>query len=537
MAETLADMLLRQSWLYKAEGNANVAFCSRLEGRNIILRVRKANRSSAENCYLPGQVHFGGPHAVRSDRSSGKETDVLRTLTAEHISPALPLPVEATHPLLSRLNGMFMRETMRPAHRLSSALDQERPSVLLLTDHTLLHGLFDTVCVELKPKAGCKLGPDDLACRFCMHQVGKAMGLAISASSYGDATPSGATASSFTDSLHTRKTSISHYCPLDLYSGERGRVERALWALLRSPQNNLRIFVRGNTVYSQEHLERRPDFDYTSVLAYVDSILRDSGFGSPSGPSMSAGKQSIRDDEHKPSRGNADPDCQSFQHITALLSTLSWLLCSDPLLKRLQFVQSIAGPTSAAAYSGMQAYATLARAACTDRFIPSGAGLPTRENMFQGYSADEWSSAAPSIASWLQSGVQLTEECQQAVDMLERVLTAATFKDCSLMIALARDGGDEHSGCRDSLVSDTDATIALPTAVRHRVRIPSDAHGSNSADHMIASIAVVDLDPKPLARVPLYWLQEQRIADLYAREGAGRLLAEGKQCSLTHLPC
>ncbi|KAJ2399091.1 hypothetical protein GGF41_008205, partial [Coemansia sp. RSA 2531] len=36
---------------------------------------------------------------------------------------------------------------------------------------------------------------------------------------------------------------ISGFCPLDLYSGDRHRIVRALDSLAQSPQNNLRVFV------------------------------------------------------------------------------------------------------------------------------------------------------------------------------------------------------------------------------------------------------------------------------------------------------
>ncbi|XP_011500144.1 PREDICTED: uncharacterized protein LOC105364005 [Ceratosolen solmsi marchali] len=53
-------------------------------------------------------------------------------------------------------------------------------------------------------------------------------------------------------SLHGKTRRPSGYCPFDLFSGEESRMERALEALLCSPQNNLKIFKEGTLIYDEE---------------------------------------------------------------------------------------------------------------------------------------------------------------------------------------------------------------------------------------------------------------------------------------------
>lgn len=58
-------------------------------------------------------------------------------------------------------------------------------------------------------------------------------------------------------------TERSTYCPFDLFSGVEERMKLALKGLLRSPQNNLKIFKEGIVVYDHES----PLSDLECVLA------------------------------------------------------------------------------------------------------------------------------------------------------------------------------------------------------------------------------------------------------------------------------
>jgi len=95
-----------------------------------------------------------------------------------------------------------------------------------------LHPSEPCLCVEIKPKCGVlPMGPplSESApgyCRFCVQEPLK------------------------------RKSGVprSDYCPLDLYSTDRSRLERAVRCLLAAPRNNLRIFRReGQVVFGDSN--------------------------------------------------------------------------------------------------------------------------------------------------------------------------------------------------------------------------------------------------------------------------------------------
>lgn len=45
--------------------------------------------------------------------------------------------------------------------------------------------------------------------------------------------------------------SVSNYCPIDLFSGNAQRMNRAIRGLFKNPQNNLKMFKNGETVYNE----------------------------------------------------------------------------------------------------------------------------------------------------------------------------------------------------------------------------------------------------------------------------------------------
>jgi len=114
------------------------------------------------------------------------------------------------------------------------------PKALILPDLALPSVEMEAVTtgtvlsVELKPKQGYRMENNcvhNTLCNFCMQQFHK---------------------------LETNRIpERSQYCPLDLYSGEPDKMSRAIEALVRSPQNNLRVFRNGELMHGEERLTQQ----------------------------------------------------------------------------------------------------------------------------------------------------------------------------------------------------------------------------------------------------------------------------------------
>jgi len=133
--------------------------------------------------------------------------------------------------------------SVRPKIRLSDDIDLNATKVLLMNDLTSIsrqqqqqqqqqHSQLLTI--ELKPKCGVLPTSKYISienqpfksktCRYCMHQILKLM--------------------------EGKATSQSDYCPLDLFSGDSNRIRKALHSLFSQPQNNLKLFLDGQLLFT-----------------------------------------------------------------------------------------------------------------------------------------------------------------------------------------------------------------------------------------------------------------------------------------------
>lgn len=79
--------------------------------------------------------------------------------------------------------------------------------------------------------------------------------------------------------------SISHYCPLDLFSGDLGRMKRAIFDLHENPHNRFKVFHNGELKYTDK-IGTKSDLD--SILKYFFGQESSSGINTLSSALISA---------------------------------------------------------------------------------------------------------------------------------------------------------------------------------------------------------------------------------------------------------
>lgn len=216
--------LLDKVWRYKGEGNANVVLSVPVDGT--VVRVMKEGDGGSESAAAAAEtlslrLHFCDTVRRTFFGGGGRHVDV-------------PVPMRMSAEELREIDRLIRPD--RPAGRKHKGLGWAGCLVAVCPDYTTLPptDVPGVWCVEIKPKQGwvheedMATGPGGIRmkCPFCAHQYLKLC--------RGDVQrPSG-------------------YCPLDLFSGRRERVRRAIRALLRDPQNNLKIFLDGDSLVARD---------------------------------------------------------------------------------------------------------------------------------------------------------------------------------------------------------------------------------------------------------------------------------------------
>ncbi|CAG9862019.1 unnamed protein product [Phyllotreta striolata] len=226
------------NWIYRGEGNCNVVLSLPQLGK--ILRIRKTGRPKSFIGWLVKWLSdildwLYGKGITEELRDLQFYSTVMRPLVGRKYTS------EACQVILNKTEVNTLENQLhkyRSDFRKHKILQYGRASLfddfafIPENDYNYLPFILsdDTFAIELKPKQGWRpLSEKHFpVCIYCMHQYLK---------------------------LEKKKIKVlSKYCPEDLFSGNEGRMLRAIKSLIEVPQNNLRIFKNGNLIYG-DHLK------------------------------------------------------------------------------------------------------------------------------------------------------------------------------------------------------------------------------------------------------------------------------------------
>ncbi|KAF8563931.1 hypothetical protein P879_03630 [Paragonimus westermani] len=492
---------------YCGEGNRTIVVSNTASGW--ILRIRKSDEttaschrgSSSSNCLSTLAQFSVAPYILRYFGSRfTRKMHLLRT------SPTF----------LRRLEEKIASH--RPDYRLTKSVDLSEPCVIAAPDAAQIPVSLSrftygpTISVEIKPKFGAfplwpAAGSVNLiktsASLFCLRQH------------------------------HSRKLSRwrqpSLYCPCDMFSGNRDRLKRSLHALLHTPQNNIRIHLDSEVIFSHEQdrldwgLERFffPTVDLPDKVNGGHSLITS---GQPLSELVDGHKQNCK--AHA---------CQFVNHRDRLVDGL----LVDALLHEFDSVKDFAAPISL--HSGDRA--TFSMDCKLHNEVPLNGHLDEAEENRNGTSTNPKTdldrshheldnlSPLPPVGSILDRilAVQLLSrddicfivshfervckyltsrgltwdaymqppskcfvpptDLAESFDIVERYLIALVARDCSIMITFRR------------------ATPDCPSW------IPTVGGGKCSClPLMVMNPVIIDLDPKPLTSIHGRFADEQSIA-------------------------
>ncbi|BGP54101.1 hypothetical protein JCM8202_003101 [Rhodotorula sphaerocarpa] len=479
-------------WRYTAEGGANLVLrwqgdpASLFQGKAI--RLRKRPLQAADQDRPADEVD---PEAFQAA--------VIRPLLGGDLClRAQPVPLERKW-LEAAADALRKRRDRPPARAREDDLDLGAPHGTLVDDLVSGPPGQGSLTVEIKPKWGFLpairyLSPataraKTTSCRTCMHRHYKRLRKAAER-----ATASRADEGHVLDS----SAETDQFCPLDLYSQDPERIGKALrqlyrtWNASEGTTNNLRLFLNGELLKPSEQTD----------LAGLEAALIAS-----TGPASSA---------------TATDPASAFARL------LLPILLRSPVLPRLKHLQSSLDPLDIEGLAlrlrtefGIDVYAMPGGekeggvAADRDKQLAERLGGQPSVEEWAGW-LEGWrarsspeltaagsassAEAAPAPAA-AQPGPVGGTISQEPRDLVLAYLLSATFKDCSIFIRLPFPPPP-------AATSSMAPYISSPTASPHTdadATLDKQANAAASArDPEGVQIRVIDLDPKPLARLGKY---------------------------------
>ncbi|XP_069360800.1 inositol-pentakisphosphate 2-kinase-like isoform X1 [Maniola hyperantus] len=221
--------LIGKKFKYINEGNAHIVL--HVTETNYVIRIIKENGHTTNLDTISNSVNFVNLVMVPLIFGSYNHSHEVITLSSEDIDN-LHIELKEIRPKHRQVKSVFSKFAIKA------------PNLVMITPNSVNY------CLELKPKEGYLSETFKKAskCYYCLKQF-----------------------------LKMSENQIEHrseYCPLDLFSGNKTRMKRALLSLLRNPQNNLKLFKNENIVYNENSdMKDFEDFIKNSLFDSVNMFL------------------------------------------------------------------------------------------------------------------------------------------------------------------------------------------------------------------------------------------------------------------------
>ncbi|XP_057965131.1 inositol-pentakisphosphate 2-kinase-like [Malania oleifera] len=246
--EVVLDQNDAAHWIYRGEGAVNLVFAytgSSPLFAGKVLRIQKVPRKKSQCASNTSvlSVYECRLWKDANDIVSSPTKDIAGQLYVQNVMSPLLGSKHVDSGMRVRVSRDFLESveknvlSQRPTWRVDAAkINTLCDSALLMSDHSVFcQGTVKgepSISIEIKPKCGFLPFSRFIAegndikrsvSRFRMHQLLK---------------------------LHHKEISqISEYDPLDLFSGSKDRIYKAIMALFTTPQNNLRVFLNGSLAF------------------------------------------------------------------------------------------------------------------------------------------------------------------------------------------------------------------------------------------------------------------------------------------------
>lgn len=399
--------------MYRGEGNANLVVAVR--GTGEVLRLQKSKE-------------FGSDHQQILLSISRYMNYVLLPIFPSNISPVSVRQLDASQLELIRR----AIDNKRPEKRLSKNIFC--PAALVMKDHCFMEqpssSPHPVLAVEIKPKQGFISNQylKESICNFCLKQEFKYQSEGI------------------------EKTS---YCPLDLYSGDEGRMSKAINNLLNFPKNNLKIFKDGIILHQESSARNAECQEFLSVLfgdqslltpVLVKILLGQRDFACCNGETDSGQKQSLDNmKEVKCSRNQSN-----ISQSTNLLSEI--------LKVQRQSIEDVEAED------------------ILHRLLDEGKDLETLQDIVSGGEIVE---------------SDYSKEQIQRIEKLKKFALAVTAKDLSIIVTIAKEEKKDLSKEGEWMLV--------------------------NQQHFRFKLSLIDLDPKSLTRISKYVQKKKKWGSLVIR--------------------